>query len=342
MDSSSTDSYWAAGDLEPMHACGVCLTSRVVPLYDNLEDMEEGVPGSWRMIRCLDCDSITLDPRPRPAAIGKAYRSYYTHLSPDQENASYSGSGPIWHWMDGYIFHRFGDRTRASSWLGAVLVSLVWPLRQQLDYLYRHLPAKSGALLDIGSGNGAFMLRARNAGWAVKGVEPDAVAAEQALRCGLDVLVGDCSGLAAGESFDVITMAHVIEHLHDPSVMLFDCYRLLKPGGRLWIATPNIRSTGHRLFGAAWQPLEVPRHLVMPSAEALAKALQDAGFTNIRFHRRGRGSRKRIQASVDRAGQMGLRSRSAAFWSVLVDVRASLLPLAAEELVVTADRPVSG
>jgi SAM-dependent methyltransferase len=184
------------------------------------------------------------------------------------------------------------------------------------------------------------MLRAKSAGWVVKGTEPDALAAAQAARNGLDVFAGDCRDLRMDASFDVITLAHVVEHLHEPFAVLEDCHRLLKPGGRIWIATPNIHSIGHRLFKEAWQPLEVPRHLVMPSAEALAGMLGRAGFTNIRFRRRGHGSRKRIGASAARGRKLGMGTRSVSFWSLLIDIRASFLAKAGEELVVTADRAV--
>lgn len=332
--------YWANGDLESVRDCPACRGKVMGVLYSGLEDQEEGIPGSWGLLCCGDCGSLALDPRPTVQAIGKAYRSYYTHLPPDEENLSYRGSGFLWRWIDSYIAHRFRDRTRASSFVGACVLWLLWPLRQQLDYLYRHLSKLPGRVLDIGCGNGAFMLRAKDAGWDVRGVEPDAVAASQAITRGLDVFQGDCRALTDDGAFDMVTLAHVIEHLHDPRGMLGECHRLLKPGGRLWIATPNIHSTGHRLFASAWQPLEVPRHLVMPSANALRRLLEESGFTDVRFHCRGHGSKKRIRASVERATKFGMRGRSVAFWSMLIDVRAAFSPYAAEELIVTARRAV--
>lgn len=290
------------------------------------------------MLRCDECKSLLLSPRPTAEKIGKAYRSYYTHRSPVEENRAYAGSTILWKWIDGYVFRRYGDVMRRPSPIGARIVGLWPPLRQQLDYMYRHLSVTPGKLLDIGCGNGAFLLRAQSAGWQVQGVEPDHAAAVQASTHGLVVHEGTIRDFASNDSFDVITLAHVIEHLHAPCEMLEICLNLLAPGGRIWIATPNIESIGHGLFGAAWQPLETPRHIAMPTPQALRSALAAAGYENIRFLRRGRGSRKRVDASNERAIALGSRPRAALPWALVIDLIASLSPYGAEELVVTATR----
>ncbi len=73
-------------------------------------------------------------------------------------------------------------------------------------------------------------------------------------------------------------MIHVIEHLFDPIGTLKICRRLLKPGGRLLVVTPNAASLGHAAFKAAWRGLEVPRHLFLFSRESLEICLEQAGF----------------------------------------------------------------
>ena len=91
-------------------------------------------------------------------------------------------------------------------------------------------------LLDLGCGNGSFLLRARCAGWDVVGLDPDPKAVEVACSQGLDVRLGDLGTLDPSiEQFDVITLAHVIEHVHHPAKVLEACYRLLRTGGFLWI-----------------------------------------------------------------------------------------------------------
>jgi SAM-dependent methyltransferase len=331
--------YWCDTELELPTGCVACGGVVLEVIHTGLKDYEEGVPGIWSMLRCEACNSLSLSPRPTRAAVFKAYRSYYTHQSPVDENRAYEGTSLAWRLTGGYLRHRFGVKSRKPLSIGNPIVRFLLPLRLQLDYLYRHLPLGPGRLLDIGCGNGAFLLRAQTAGWDVEGVEPDAVAASQARAHGLAVFVGDIADFVPVDRYDVITLAHVIEHLHDPSTMLRACVDLLRPSGTLWIATPNIESIGHRLFSAAWQPLETPRHLVMPSPRALAAMLRDTGFVDIRFVRRGRGSRKRFDASNRRTSSYGLPMRSALFWSTVVDLHASCNTCGAEEIVVMARLP---
>jgi 2-polyprenyl-3-methyl-5-hydroxy-6-metoxy-1,4-benzoquinol methylase len=76
-----------------------------------------------------------------------------------------------------------------------------------------------------------------------------------------------CGGVEQFDSkervFDAITLSHVIEGVHDQVATLKSCWRLLKPGGYLWIETPNIYSYGHSRYGGNWRGLEPQRHLAL-------------------------------------------------------------------------------
>jgi 2-polyprenyl-3-methyl-5-hydroxy-6-metoxy-1,4-benzoquinol methylase len=78
--------------------------------------------------------------------------------------------------------------------------------------------------------------------------------------------------------FDVITMSHVIEHVHDPVALLKECHRILKPGGSLIAVTPNANAYGHHRFRSNWMPLEPPRHLHLFSPPTLRQIARLAGF----------------------------------------------------------------
>lgn len=331
----ASESVWLDGDLAPLTECPVCLEPRLQVTYEGLIDLDEGVPGVWKMTSCKACRSLLLDPRPTPEALPKAYNSYYTHNTPDAENAAVDGRGFLSDMARCYLARRYNFGAAGGAWR-VLIAKLAWPFRQQLDYYLRHIPARSGRLLDLGCGSGGFLVRASRCGWDVVGVEPDPVAAEVARKySGLPVSssLDDVDG-----AFDVITMAHVVEHLHDPKSVLKICHARLVPGGHLWIATPNISGFGHRLYKNAWQPLETPRHLMLPSPAALSKMLNDVGFTDVRFLRRGRGAAKRIQASNERSRVLGHP-----IWPVLplatfIDLAASVSAYAGEELVVVAKR----
>jgi SAM-dependent methyltransferase len=96
---------------------------------------------------------------------------------------------------------------------------------------------------------------------------------------GLDVAAGH---LAAQEypsgTFDAVTLIHVLEHVANPSSLLAECCRILKPGGRLVVVTPNFNSLGRRVLGEAWRGLEPPRHLILLTRPALHRQVAHAGF----------------------------------------------------------------
>ena len=154
-----------------------------------------------------------------------------------------------------------------------------------LDRDYRHLPrlpAGGGTLLDVGCGSGAFLQTAKSCGWDVVGVDPDPKAVANGLRLGLNVRQGGIEQFLGEEkSFDIITLSHVIEHVHDPAALLKAIYRLLKPGGQLWLETPNIDSLGHHYYMKNWRGLEPPRHLTLFNQYSLKKMLFATGFNAI-------------------------------------------------------------
>lgn len=279
-DSASTS--WPTQGLEWLHHCPVCGAVERELLYEGLRDeVFRCAPGQWTLYRCQRCASGYLDPRPSAETIALAYSTYFTHHAYGRPPLDRLG---LAHRVrrrlaNGYRNYRYGTRERPASWLGVpVLYLLPWH-RAVLDVELRHLPRPSGGrLLDVGCGNGNFLLWAVAAGWKGIGVDPDPTAVEAARRQGLDVYVGTVETIREEGTFDVVTMSHVLEHVHDPRTTLTKAYTLLKNGGTLWLDTPNIDSVGHRLFGAHWRGLEPPRHLVLFNPRSLRWLLSQAGF----------------------------------------------------------------
>jgi SAM-dependent methyltransferase len=139
-----------------------------------------------------------------------------------------------------------------------------------------------GSLLDIGCGNGEFLMYAKALGWNVEGIDFDAKAIVSAKKNGINARLGGVE-LYSGESelFDVISLAHVIEHVHDPIELLKSSFKLLKKEGVFWIETPNINSIGSRMFGENWRGLEPPRHLCLFNHENLKSTLLSVGFSTV-------------------------------------------------------------
>jgi SAM-dependent methyltransferase len=138
-----------------------------------------------------------------------------------------------------------------------------------------------GKLLDVGCGNGSFLAMMQDAGWEVTGVDPDKVAATLARkRFGISILNGSLEDAGfAEESFDAVTLSHVIEHVYDPVALLRECRRVLRPGGKIVVTTPNLASQGHRAFGSSWVPLDPPRHLHLFTSATLGACCERAGLS---------------------------------------------------------------
>lgn len=122
---------------------------------------------------------------------------------------------------------------------------------QRLNYF---LPNR-GNLLDVGCGFGHFLLSAQKAGWCVEGVEPNEKAAKYCRNNhGLNVM-GDImeNRKISPESFDVVTLWDVWEHVFNPVSFLDQCLEMLTPGGILAIAIPNASGWPARLFKGNWR-----------------------------------------------------------------------------------------
>lgn len=135
------------------------------------------------------------------------------------------------------------------------------------------------ALLDIGAGTGAFAHEMQQAGWQVTGLEPDEKARLNALNnYRLTLETPEKLYKLASGSFYVITMWHVLEHVHDLHGYLETCYRLLKDGGKLIIAVPNYTSFDAKTYGEYWAAYDVPRHLYHFSPKSMQILLESKGF----------------------------------------------------------------
>ncbi len=136
-----------------------------------------------------------------------------------------------------------------------------------------------GSLLDIGCGTGDFAGTMQEAGWKVYGLEPDAHARRMASeRHRLEVSEPDSLFALEPEQFDVITMWHVLEHVHRLHAYLDQMRKLLKPGGTLLIAVPNYQSSDAAHYGEKWAAYDVPRHLYHFSPSTMAQLVGQHEF----------------------------------------------------------------
>ncbi|TPG44742.1 class I SAM-dependent methyltransferase [Flavobacterium pectinovorum] len=127
--------------------------------------------------------------------------------------------------------------------------------------------SQKGKILDIGAGTGDFLLTAKNDGWETVGVEPSERAKNIAIQKGIS-FVDEISDLE-NNSFDVITMWHVLEHVPNLEFQIQELKRLLKPTGTLIVAVPNFKSYDAKYYNEFWAAYDVPIHFWHFSKKAI-------------------------------------------------------------------------
>lgn len=146
----------------------------------------------------------------------------------------------------------------------------------------------TGRLLDIGSGAGLFLAAAAQLNWSVVGLELSPAGVEFSKRTlGLDVRQGTAESVdSLAETFDVVTMFDVIEHLYNPIAVLRLARSVLRPGGLIVVSTPNFDALSRLALGPDWAILSPLEHLYYFSAASLSRAFLAAGYASSRIHKR--------------------------------------------------------
>jgi SAM-dependent methyltransferase len=172
----------------------------------------------------------------------------------------------------------YGDARRYVFLIDYLLSRLQTLRSRQIQAANGGLP---GTVLDIGCGRGLLLNQLRKLGWRVMGTELSDGAARFAREVlQLDIKVGDVGRLGLEEgSFDAVVLWHVLEHFEDPTNLLREVARLVRPGGFVLVAVPNFGSIEARLGKAGWFHLDVPRHLSHFTPETLSRMLAAEGFT---------------------------------------------------------------
>jgi SAM-dependent methyltransferase len=231
--------------------CPLCGGEHWANFIEARDPLDDAGATLFNVVRCNQCELCFTNPRPTPETIGTFYpHQYRPH-------------------------HKVGKAKRVSRWRR-------WsPLRLGKDQERTAISWHGqGRLLDFGCGSGSFLQRMGRQGWQVTGMDSSALAVER-LRAelGIDGVVGSLPHPElAGRRFDVITMWHSLEHVHQPLEVLRAAHELLEPGGQLIVGVPNIASLPFRWFRGDWFGLDLPRHLTHFTPVTLQRMLERAGF----------------------------------------------------------------
>lgn len=182
-----------------------------------------------------------------------------THPQPSQENL------PRYYESEDYISHTDGKRSLFEKVYHIIKRKAI---RDKVALITKCQPQK-GTLLDIGAGTGDFLAEAKIHNWTITGIEPNDKAKTIALSKG--VSFAKSLEVLENQSFDVITMWHVLEHVPDLEIQIQHLKRLLKPTGTIIIAVPNYKSFDAKQYGKFWAAYDVPRHLWHFSKTAIEK-----------------------------------------------------------------------
>src|ERR1039458_7306275 len=292
-----------AGDLDGWEVvgCDLCGSQRNAT-FIAVEAQHSKAQRPVTLVRCLSCGLVYLNPRPNQAKIGEFYSSsYYAHADMERRqkllrarfrNRFLEGLGGYGRSPDLRLIRKLAPlgrlivprfRNRFLEGLGGYGRSLDLRMIRKLapvglvDVI---IPATlRGRLLDVGCGDGERVDWYQARGFEAYGVEISGRAVENARKLGLRVEQGILSDANYPDGFfDVIVMAHVLEHTHSPQAYLQECFRILKPGGVLAVAVPNIESHSASVLQENWSFLMLPIHLYHFSVGTLTEYMRKNGF----------------------------------------------------------------
>jgi len=237
--------------METIHysACPLCGSGQI---SSTMKAKDHTVSGEvFEIWECGDCTARFTQDIPLASSIGKYYQatSYISHTDTREGIVN-------------KIYHQVRKIT----------------LNTKKNLVQKVTSLKTGKLLDIGAGTGLFAKTMQDAGWQVKGLEPDEGARYIAAKANMQLQQPSALFDMAVQSFDAITMWHVLAHVHELHRYLDRCNQLLVGNGKLIIAVPNYTSADAQHYGTYWAAYDVPRHLYHFNPVSMQLLLTRHGF----------------------------------------------------------------
>jgi 2-polyprenyl-3-methyl-5-hydroxy-6-metoxy-1,4-benzoquinol methylase len=211
--------------------------------------------GGFHYYRCRSCGLVATHPLPTDELIDSHYRAKF-------ESGNYS------------LLREFAEEYRA-----------VYEGFSEVLLKYVGAEDFSGVrVLDIGCFTGDFLVLLAEKGASVSGVELQ----EQAVEIANQRLPGRIKKADVHDDtflereYDIVTLTGLIEHVTDPVGLLRRVSKLLRPGGTVFLQTPDCASAVARTMGRFWPPFTPVEHIYLFSQGSLTTVLEEVGFESIR------------------------------------------------------------
>ena len=199
----------------------------------------------------------------------------YTFPMPSKEDI-----GPYYNFPE-YISHT----DVKEGWMNKMYHKVrTYTLHEKTNWVQSLFTGHKGHILELGAGTGAFAHAMKNKGWNVTALEPDAASRQRCLDTyGVQLQPIENLYTLSENKFEVITLWHVLEHVHDLKDYLQAFSKLLKQNGRLIIAVPNYTSYDACFYKKHWAAYDVPRHLYHFSPDAMNKLVKQFNMQIVEY-----------------------------------------------------------
>jgi 2-polyprenyl-3-methyl-5-hydroxy-6-metoxy-1,4-benzoquinol methylase len=236
-----------------MH-CPVC-QGGVFTLGDRIFDDRYGEPNCYQLASCAICGHLATAPRLNESDLPALYGTYYPRKNIGADDVA-----------------REAGKAKRSL---AGLVRWWNGTDNQGQYSVR----AGETMLDVGCGSGTSLLEAKALGATAFGIEADRNVKPISAALGLNIHFGSLQDRPFSEqSFDLIVMNQVIEHLPDPDLALRSLLERLKPNGRMVLVFPNTASLWRRISGGRWINWHIPYHLHHFNRKSFERMVKHCGL----------------------------------------------------------------
>jgi len=231
-----------------INECPICSSHKIEPFLDVKDNSIS--KETFTIKTCINCGLKITTPRPDDDRLGKYYES------------------------EDYVSHS-DTKKGIVNFVYQKVKSITLKQKEKLVSSFH----TSKKLLDIGCGTGDFLVHCKNKGWEVEGLEPDSKARKRAHEKGLENVADlDAFYEIKENTFGIITMWHVLEHVADLNNYMVKLHSVLEDNGRLLIAVPNPESPDAKKYGSHWAAYDVPRHLFHFSKKNIEDLANKHGF----------------------------------------------------------------